>query len=85
MPKKNIEQAEICNMNTIEFELKYKDKGGIKKLLFMIDGLETQRCIAKHFKVSGERVRQWMKEMFNIQYDPRPARRKLRKQKHDTK
>lgn len=62
-------------MNIDKFEKKYQLYGGIKQLIKMRNSLSSQSEIAKHFRVSKERVRQWMVEMFNSNYDPRQERR----------
>lgn len=61
---------------TIEkFQNIYIKKGGIAKLTELRSLFYTQKYIAKHFRVSGERVRQWMLEFFGSKYDPRPDRK----------
>lgn len=64
-------------MNIETFEKKYGHYGGIKQLVRMRNSFMPQKKIALHFKVSQERVRQWMLEMFGSAYDPRPDRRKI--------
>ena len=65
-------------MNKEQFDKKYISCGGIKKLAEMREKLETINLIATVFRVSGERVRQWMEELFGEHYDPRKDRRKRR-------
>lgn len=60
-----------------EFNQKYNSKGGIKTLTNFRENYDTLLTISKHFKVSKERVRQWMKEMFKG-YDPRTERREAK-------
>lgn len=62
-------------MTKKEFEIKYRNKGGVRMLESMKENFIAQKNIAKHFEVSQERVRQWMLELFGEKYDPRPARR----------
>lgn len=62
-------------MNTDSFERKYGHYGGIKQLAKMRNSFFPLKTIALHFKVSQERVRQWMLEIFGSSYDPRPDRR----------
>lgn len=63
-------------MNIDKFEKKYGHYGGIKQLVRMRNSFVPQHTIAVHFRVSQERVRQWMIEIFGSAYDPRPSRRK---------
>lgn len=58
-----------------EFDAKYGDRGGFIVLKEFKDNLASLKEIALHFKVSRERVRQWMVELFGEEYDPREARR----------
>ncbi len=62
-------------MNVREFDEKYKKFGGIKTLTKMRGTLATQEAIAIAYRVSKERVRQWMLEFFGDVYDPRPERK----------
>lgn len=65
-------------MNVREFNKKYREKGGISKLIEMQSMLIPQKTIAKHFGVSQERIRQWTVEFFGYKYDPRQQRREIR-------
>lgn len=62
-------------MTIKEFDKKYKEQGGIKQLSMMKDNFETLKKISECFKVSKERVRQWMIIFFGEKYDPRYERR----------
>jgi len=62
-------------MNVKDFENKYREKGGIKKLTEMHSLSFSAGYIAKHFCVSKERVRQWRLEFFGSIYDDRDAKR----------
>jgi len=63
-------------MTIKRFNEKYKDSGGIKQLSDMRDNFNTLKQISEQFKVSKERVRQWMVIFFEEKYDPRYERRK---------
>ena len=62
-------------MNIKDFESKYVEKGGIKKLAEFRSLFFGLDYIAKHYGVSKERVRQWMKYFFGSVYDPREDRK----------
>lgn len=68
-------------MNIKDFDKKYKDKGGSQMLNRMRADLLPQKVISHHFKVSQERVRQWMMEMYKEKYDPRLERKEIALQK----
>ena len=65
-------------MTIKHFESKYAEKGGFKKLVEMRENLSTLKQVSFEFSVSIERVRQWMKELFGIAYDPRMERKRKR-------
>lgn len=62
-------------MNIDRFNEKYIDKGGVAKLAEMRAEMRPQGYIARHFGVSRERVKQWIKDMFGTDHDMRKARR----------
>lgn len=62
-------------MTIQEFEEKYNQYGGMARLTELRSLLFSQDYIADIFKVSKERVRQWMKIFFGGDYDPREDRR----------
>lgn len=68
-------------MTIQEFEEEYKDKGGIAILREFMDNNFTTKFIGEHFDVSAERVKQWAKELFNKNYDPRMLRKEYRIEK----
>ena len=51
-------------MTVKDFEKKYGKLGGIAKLTELRALLFSQDYIAEHFKVSKQRVKQWMLEFF---------------------
>lgn len=51
----------MLNRNT--FDNKYGYKGGVNKMVDMINNCARRGDIAKHFGVSNDRVRQWCNEM----------------------
>ena len=60
---------------TIErFDQIYGDRGGTQKLFSMKVNLATLKEISLQFGVSRERVRQWIKELYGEEYDPRMKR-----------
>lgn len=61
-------------MLIIDFQLKYRDKGGVAKLTELRSLFYSQNYIAKHFGVTSKRVKQWMVEFFGNTYDPRSDR-----------
>lgn len=56
-------------MTVNKFEKKYSAMGGIAKLTELRSLLFSRKYIATHFKVSQERVGQWMLEFFGSYYD----------------
>lgn len=64
-------------MKIEKFNEKYKEAGGIPKLTEMFSMFVTKEYIAKNFGVSKERVKNWHKEFFKTNYDPRKQRREL--------
>lgn len=62
-------------MTIYDFEKKYSQYGGLARLTELRALLFSQEYIADEFKVSKERVRQWMKIFFGGDYDPREDRR----------
>jgi len=62
-------------MNTENFNKIYEEKGGFELLEKMVHSSATQKTIANYFGVSGQRVKQWVNEMFGINYDPRKFRK----------
>lgn len=61
-------------MTVKEFELKYRNKGGIAKLTELRSFFYSHTYIATHFGVGRNLIRVWMKELFGTTYDPRPDR-----------
>jgi len=62
-------------MNIEKFEKKYGKYGGMTKLAELRTLLFSQDYIAGVFKVTKERIRQWMLLFFGSVYDPREDRR----------
>ena len=63
-------------MKIQNFNKQYKEEGGIVKLNEFRSMSASLETMAIHFQVSRERIRQWFKEFYKEQYDPRPERRK---------
>lgn len=62
-------------MEIKSFSEKYSDKGGFEALNMMRNELRTTKYIAEHFGVTKDSVSLWMKELFDLQYDPRQLRK----------
>ncbi len=63
-------------MNVVDFNSKYKEKGGMDELSKLRSLLFTRKYIASHFGVTNDRVRQWMIIFFGSDgYDSRPERK----------
>lgn len=63
-------------MKIKNFNKHYREKGGLPQLNEFRSTVTSLKSIAEHFEVSRERVRQWFKEFYKEEYDPRPERRK---------
>ena len=62
-------------MTVDEFNDKYREAGGMSKLIDMKATLQPVESIAKNYGVTREAVKCWMKELFDCEYDPRIERR----------
>lgn len=65
-------------MNIVNFDYKYKDKGGFRIIKEMMASNMTKKSIALHFGVSTPRVKQWIEDLTGERYDPRRKRRAAR-------
>jgi len=63
-------------MTIAEFDKKYSHKGGIVSLQYFRDNHRTLAEAGRHFGVSKERVRHWMKMFWGVPYDVRTIRQK---------
>lgn len=68
-------KADRRKLDTFVFNEKYGRKGGVAKLTEFRALMVTQEEIAKHYKVSKERVSQWIEKFFGDRHDPRAPRR----------
>lgn len=68
-------------MTIQDFDKEYNNKGGTGILEEFMENNFTTIFIGEHFGVSAERVKQWTKELFGINYDPRLGRKQYRIEK----
>ncbi len=68
-------------MTIEEFSKDYKNKGGFEALNMMRNELRTTKYIAEHFGVTKDAVSLWMKQLFDIEYDPREMRKEWKIEK----
>lgn len=62
-------------MNVKEFDAKYKTRGGFNVLDYMKGERFSTTYIGRHFGLTRERVRQIIKDIYHINYDPKPERK----------
>ncbi len=62
-------------MTIEQFNQLYGHKGGFKLLNEFREEMMTLKYIGSHFGVDRQRVSQWMRELYGVNYDPRETRR----------